>query len=44
MSSKLPDIETREISQERIDPVVEKSLVRRLDLVLLPTLGNESIP
>lgn len=44
MSTKIPDVETRDISQEYIDPAAEKSLVRRLDLVLLPTLGTTSVP
>lgn len=43
MGAKLPDVETRDISQVPIDTAVEKSLVRRLDLVLLPTLGISSI-
>jgi hypothetical protein len=43
METKLPDAESNAVSagshNDEIDPVIEKSLVRRLDLVLLPTLG-----
>jgi hypothetical protein len=44
METKLPDAESNAVStasrDDEIDPIVEKSLVRRLDLVLLPTLGT----
>ncbi|KAL4962462.1 major facilitator superfamily domain-containing protein [Aspergillus stella-maris] len=40
MDSKAPDVEASNILQiEPIDPAVERSLVRRLDAVLLPTLA-----
>ncbi|KAL3491509.1 major facilitator superfamily domain-containing protein [Aspergillus germanicus] len=43
METKLPDAESNAVStasrDDEIDPVIEKSLVRRLDLVLLPTLA-----